>query len=67
LDGNPAFMDVQDDTAGEEGMDYTGPSAIPSIGIGYMFHGMPYKAMTITSSVCFRTVREIGGHYNPKR
>jgi hypothetical protein len=33
LNGMPAIMNVEDDTAGEEGMDYTGPSATLSMGV----------------------------------
>jgi len=32
LDGMPAFMNVEDDTTGEEGVDYPGQSVTPLMG-----------------------------------
>ena len=32
MDGMPAFMNVEDDTTGEEGVDYTGESATRLMG-----------------------------------
>ena len=59
-DGTPAFADVEDDTACEDSMDYTGQPTTPCKRYYLYVPGMTYSVMTKTRSVCETRIRTIG-------